>query len=210
MPERDRNERRYCDDEIRALILTQAAPPIGASKVLIKDRLYSYADRATVGVLISQMVRAGELVSASYTRGSGAGKPSVRAFVDKRHAEAFAAGQGVGTRAVVKPSAAAKVANQAPTFPRLHDMLDPMSSSRGPALTLLRKPGSSVRKADTLSLDRPPVVEPVFTAATKLTLCPSGADHRYTVRALPPGYVSRLDARECRAWASAAAGGSAA
>jgi hypothetical protein len=206
MPERDRHERHYSDDAIRALILKQASTHIGASKVLLKDRLYSYADREAVGVLIGHMVRAGELISASYTRGSGAGKPSIRAFVDKRHADAFAAGQGVGTRAVVKPSAAAKVASQAPKFPRLHDMLDPLGSSRGPALSLLRKPGSNVRKADMLVLHPPPAVEPVFTAATKLTLCPSGADHRYTVRELPPGYVSRLDARECRAWASAAAG----
>jgi len=74
----------------------------------------------------------------------------------------------------------------------------------------LRKPGSSVRKIDALVLNRPPETEATITSATKLTVCPSGADQRYTVRALPPGYVSRLDARECRAWASAAAGAGAA
>jgi len=97
----------------------------------------------------------------------------------------------------------------APT-PKLHDMLDPMGSSRGPALTGLRKPGSSVRKADMPVLNRPPETEATITSATKLTVCPSGADQRYTVRELPPGYVSGLDARECRAWASAAAGAGAA
>lgn len=35
---------------------------------------------------------------------------------------------------------------------------------------------------------------------------PSFGAARHAVDALPPGYVSRLDARECRAWASAAAG----
>jgi|694.fasta_scaffold34787_12 hypothetical protein len=208
MPERDRNERRYCDDEIRALILTQAATPIGASKVLIKDRLYSYADREAVGVLIGHMVRAGELISASYTRGSGAGKPSIRAFVNKHHAEAFAAGQGVGTRAVVKPSAAAKVASQAPTFPRLHDMLDPLGSSRGPALTLLRKPGSNARRIE--PMDKPPRVEGVITASTRVTVVPTCADQRYTVSELPKGYVSKLSPGDARPWAQAAAGSRAA
>ena len=205
MPRRDRNERRYCDDEIRALILTQAATPIGASKVLIKDRLYSYADRSAVGVLIWHMVLAGELISASYTRGNGAGKPSIRAFVDKRHADAFAAGQGVATRAIVKPTAAHKIANQAPTFPRLHDMLDPLGSNRGPALTLLRKPGSNARRIE--PIDKPSRVEGVITADTRVTVAPVCRDQRYTVHALPAGYRSALDPREARPWAKAAAGG---
>jgi hypothetical protein len=40
-----------------------------------------------------------------------------------------------------------------------------------------------------------------------LTVCPSGADQRYTVRELPKGYVSGLDPTEARPWARAAAGG---
>jgi hypothetical protein len=203
MPARDRNERRYCDDEIRAVILAQAETATGASKVLLKDRFYSYADREAVGTLIADMVRAGDLISARYTRGTGAGKPSVRAFVHQRHADAFAAGKGVPTRAVVKPSAAS-VPSQAPTFPRLHDMLDPMGSSRGPALTLLRKPGSNARPVP--SLTNPPQIEGVITAATRVTIAPTCTDQRYTVRELPAGYRSALDPREARPWAQAAAG----
>jgi hypothetical protein len=90
--------------------------------------------------------------------------------------------------------------------PKLHDVLDRMHSRRGPAMPTLRQPGSSVRKIDALVLNRIEPTEATITSATKVTVCPSGADQRYTVRELPKGYVSRLDARECRAWASAAAG----
>jgi hypothetical protein len=90
--------------------------------------------------------------------------------------------------------------------PKLHDVLDRMHSRRGPAMPTLRQPGSNVRKADMPVLDRPPAAEATITSATKLTVCPSGADQRYTVRELPPGHVSGLDARECRAWAASAAG----
>jgi hypothetical protein len=212
MPARDRNERHYGDDDLRQMVLTQAATPVGASKVILKDRLYSYADRMRVGDIIEQLVKAGTLTQAKWanSRMNGAGKPSVRAFAHKRDADAFACGQGVPTRAVVKPKKVDGVPSDAPKFPKLHDMLDPMGSSRGPALTGLRKPGSSVRKADMPVLNRPPETEATITSATKVTVCPSGADQRYTVRALPPGYVSGLDARESRPWAAAAAGGRAA
>lgn len=107
---------------------------------------------------------------------------------------------------VPKPVKLPKVAAPAAS-PKLHDVLDRMHSRRGPAMPTLRQPGSSVRKIDALVLNRPPETEATITTATKLTVCPSGADQRYTVRALPPGYVSGLDPTEARPWARAAAGG---
>ena len=208
MPARDRNERHYGDDDLRQMVLTQAATPVGASKVILKDRLYSYADRKRVGDVIKQLVTDGTLTQAKWanSRMNGAGKPSVRAFAHKCDADAFACGQGVPTRAVVKPKKVDGVPSDAPKSPKLHDVLDRMHSRRGPAMPKLRQPGSSVRKIDALVLNRIEPTEATITSATKVIVCPSGADQRYTVRALPPGYVSRLDARECRAWASAAAG----
>lgn len=45
----------------------------------------------------------------------------------------------------------------------------------------------------------------VDMTGVKVTICPSGRDHRFTAQ-LPPGYVSSLDTRECSAWAKAVAG----
>jgi hypothetical protein len=105
-----------------------------------------------------------------------------------------------------KPVKVAKVAAPA-AGPKLHDVLDRMHSRRGPAMPTLRQPGSSVRKIDALVLNRIEPTEATITSATKLTVCPSGADQRYTVRELPKGYVSGLDPTEARPWARAAAGG---
>ncbi len=88
--------------------------------------------------------------------------------------------------------------------PKLHDMLDPMGAQRGVPMTGLRKAGSSARP---IPAQRPQPTEPQITSATRITVCPSGADHRYTVRELPPGHRSVLNPRECSPWAEAAAGG---
>lgn len=44
---------------------------------------------------------------------------------------------------------------------------------------------------------------PVKGNEVKPLLCPGGIDHRYTVRELPKGYVSKLNPAECSPWAKA-------
>lgn len=46
---------------------------------------------------------------------------------------------------------------------------------------------------------------PADFSNAKVTHCPAGVDHRFTVNQLPAGYRSQLDPRQCRAWAAAAA-----
>jgi len=184
----DRKARKHSDDTIAALVLLHAARPCGTSKSMLRDLLYSYADRQRAGQLIQQLAQQGRLHLSYFRGGWGNGRDSTRAFVDPQHANNFAAGL---------------VSQAQASVPKLHAMLDPMGSSRGPALTLLRKAGSSSRQ---IPSPRQQHVEPVVTSATRMTVCPSGVDQRYTVRELPQGYRSALDPRECRPWASAAAG----
>jgi hypothetical protein len=124
---------------------------------------------------------------------------AARAEADRRNREKLSAAQ--------RDSWARRKAEKPSTGPKLHDMLDPMGAQRGVPLTGLRKAGSNARP---IPAQRPAPTEPRITGDTKVTVCPSGADHRYTVRALPPGYVSALNPRECSPWAEAAAGGGAA
>jgi hypothetical protein len=94
--------------------------------------------------------------------------------------------------------------------PKLHDKRDSMGRAGVMPTNIaaaLRKPGSNARSHPA---EKPARVEPITTSATRLTARPSGADHRYTVRELPPGYCSVLDPRECRPWAAVAAGSRAA
>ncbi len=44
---------------------------------------------------------------------------------------------------------------------------------------------------------------PADFSNAKVTHCPAGVDHRFTVNELPAGYRSQLDPRQCRAWAAA-------
>jgi hypothetical protein len=91
--------------------------------------------------------------------------------------------------------------------PKLHDKRDRMGRPGVMPENIaapLRKAGSSARPIPTLR--KPEPTEPRITSATKVTLCPSGQDHRYTVHELPKGHRSVLDPRECRAWAASAVG----
>ena len=45
----------------------------------------------------------------------------------------------------------------------------------------------------------------IVTDQTRREVVPSEGDFRFTVRALPEGYVSQLDPNECRGWAKAVA-----
>ena len=135
-------------------------------------------------------------------------REGLAAFHERRRAERLAAA-AAAPKPAPKPKAktAGKKAKPKQAGPKLHDISDsmgrpgvmPQSFAAG-----LRKPGSNARPIP--ALRRPEPTEPRITSRTKVTICPSGRDHRYTVHELPPGHRSALDPRECRAWASAAAG----
>ena len=101
-----------------------------------------------------------------------------------------------------------KKAAQRANGAKLHDKFDrmgrpgvmPQSFAAG-----LRKPGSNARPVP--SLVKPEATEARITERTRVTVAPACTDQRYTVHALPPGYRSTLDPRECRPWAQAAAQG---
>lgn len=58
-------------------------------------------------------------------------------------------------------------------------------------------------KAPRLEQDAPAIL----TGRERHVVGPANRDFRFTVKRLPDGYVSQLDARQCRPWAEAAAGG---
>lgn len=195
-----RRERQYDDETIREIVRKQAATPVGASRTILKDRLYTYPDRERVGEIIAAMVRDGELIAASFVGGPNVGRGSTRAFVHRKHAQAFAAGKA--------PSPKSSRDRKAAAGPKLHDMRDSMGARRGfmpdNIAAPLRKGGSAAQAT------KPEPTEPRITDRTRVTICESRHDFRYTIQQLPPGYVSALDPREARPWAQAAAQGRAA
>jgi len=85
--------RDYSDERIREIIMLHASRPAGTSKVLLKDHLYSYADRDRAGVLIQALAGDGALRMAYCNGGKQRGRGSWRAFVSHEHAAAFSRGE---------------------------------------------------------------------------------------------------------------------
>lgn len=79
----------------------------------------------------------------------------------------------------------------------------PRNAQMGPpgvkGITMVPKAGATHKAA------RLEPAAPVQGPLPKPKACPSGTDHRYTVRALPDGYRSALNPNECRPWANVAA-----
>lgn len=101
----------------------------------------------------------------------------------------------------VKPPKPAKPA----AGPKLHDKLHPLGRpGQMPQDFALRKPGSNARP---IPVQQPAPTEARITDKTRVTVCESRQDFRYTVQQLPPGYVSALDPGQARPWAQAAAQG---
>lgn len=138
---RKRDERHYSDEQIRAIVRRQAETPAGVSRVLMKDRFYTYPDRQRVGEIIELMVREGELYSAYFPGGNGRGRGSTRAFVHRADGVAFAAGLG--------PTAASTVPLK---------LRQPKPAAAVPSA----KPAS-----EALVVNRPPMVAPAHRADTR-------------------------------------------
>jgi hypothetical protein len=181
---RDRNARHRSDDSILAVVKRALADREGSSAARIRLLMFTYPDRARAGQFLQMLVKTGEAVKVE-ARTPGARRPQERYF------------------------ASAAFAAEWKSIPH-----EPHHGKTTKAMTAKRETPKKHRHVNCRALTvvkpqaKPAPTAPLATTAAdfsraKVTVCPSGLDHRHTFTGTPGRHV---DSSQCRPWAAAAVG----